>query len=342
MSNYDPIDIDTGKPIDHHHGGHHWYHKHSGKFWWAFVCCVLVVLFLILLFWGLSYSYCNETYYHVHELKNQINSQNKQFSSQGLYSIAGAISSKSEYNLCLSHMAPYHTVNMGGGGSGGNNTGTNVILLEKTDTSKYEENRGVKNYVVKLLFNVRYNVAPKNLGYDVEKLGIRPDERYMVVHFEVVSKYPQFSSIRFVESTIDTYRDIITTRRIITICSNEMSGSARSCGRYATMENMLIMNNTRIFPMDHVPSHIKNKTGSGGGTIRPKNDPDEDEDMDEDYDGYGEDDNGDIEHDNTQDSRNKLIDEISHTRLFHILFYKESGNNEYISLSIEPTQCGVN
>ena len=50
----------------------------------------------------------------------------------------------------------------------------------------------------------------------------------------------------------------------------------------------------------------------------------------------------DVEHDASLESRNRLIDEISHVRLFHIHFYKESGDSEYISLSIEPTRCGMN
>lgn len=329
MATYDPIlDIDTGKPIDQpYKSGGHWYHKHNGKLWFGAVCCILVVVFVVLLLWGLSYSYCTETNYHVHELGKQMKAQNKQFSSQGLYSIAMAIGSKSEYNLCLSHMAPYHTMNMGGG-----TNDTDVILLEKTDTSKFSENRGTKNYVMKVLFNVRYNVEPKNLGYDIERLGIRSDERYMVVHFEVASKYTQFSSIRFIESTID-YKNMITPKRVITICSNDMSGSARSCGRYASLDDVLIMNNTRILPMDHIPSHIKNKTG-----VHPKNvDPEDDEDEDVD-----DEEEGNLEHDDSQDSRNQLIDEISHLRLFHVLFYKEAGDNEYLSLSIQPTQCGTN
>lgn len=322
MADYDTIvDMDTGKPIK----TTRWYGS-NGAMWFGIVCCILVVLGFLLLLWFVPYNYYyTDTNQHIYQVEQQMKSQSTQYSSQGLYSLGRAMSSKTEYDLCLSHMALYHLV------------GSDPVLMSKTDTSKFGENQAMKNYVIRNQFNLRYNVEPDKLGYDTKKLGIKKDERYMVLHYEIASSYTQFSAVRFVESTYDVIRKVVVPRRIVTICSNDPMGSTRKCS--LTHSDILIMNNTRIIYMDqpNIPTNNRNKT------IVPKDDDDEGEVNEEDI---VEDTNQDVDNNEVIDSTNNLINDISHIRLYHVNFYKEDvphgvggAYNEYVALSIEPTRC---
>src|SRR6478609_11702187 len=99
MSDYDKVvvDIDTAKPIGHKH---RWYHGHSATTWFAIVCCILVVLGFFLILWFVPYNYYwTDTNNHMYNIEQQMKAQSTHYSSQGLYSLGKALSTKTEYDL---------------------------------------------------------------------------------------------------------------------------------------------------------------------------------------------------------------------------------------------------
>lgn len=338
-------DIDTGKTIKTYRS---WYPDYSAKTWAVIVCCIVIVIVFGLFIFFMPWYYYNDNNYYIHQIEQQMKSQSTQFTSQGLYSLGRSLSSRTEYDLCLSHMTLYHIA-----------PGSDPAVLEVTVKSRFEENRLLKHHTIRTQFNLRYNVAPDKLGYDTNKLEMRKDERFVVLHYEVASSYAAFSSIRFIESTLDSKKSIVP-RRVVTLCSNDPSGLAKKCNRRsANFDGMLIMNNTRILHMDQP------NTGSGGGgkkhppsppgSTNPRNRTSniyvEPKDVDDEEEGEGgeeiEDSNEDVDYNEVRDNTNALINDITHTRFYNILFYREDkqsmkgGNDysEYVALSVEPTKC---
>jgi hypothetical protein len=318
------VDIETGKPISS--SERRWYGSGTGRYWFAAVCCIVVFFVLLLLLFFLPYNYYwNDTNNHMYQIEQQMKSQSTPYSSQGLYSLGRALSTKTEYDLCLSTNALYHLV-----------VGSDPVVMNKTDTSRYGESQSTKHYIIRNQFNLRYNVAPDKLGYDTKKLGIRKDEKYIVLHYEIASAYTQFSSVRFVESAYDVYKKMVLPRRIVTICSNDPMGSTRKCS--LTQGDIMIMNNTRIIYMDQPnlpPINGRNRT------VVPNN-----VDTNDGEDDIVEDANEDVDNNEIIDSTNALMNDISHIRLYHVLFYKEyiandsiASYGEYVALSIQPTRC---
>jgi hypothetical protein len=213
-----------------------------------------------------------------------------------------------------------------------NTTGSEERLL-LTDTSVPGLD-SQKNFVIKMKFNMRFNLRPDELGYDVEKLGIRADEKYLLLHYELATNYPHFSTIRLVESSLDLFSKTLQMRRIFTLCSNSPSATERRCNRLTTLSDNIVMNNTRISTMDQpqkynttssftrdIPDKFSGSGSGGGGGGSSK----------------------DLDQINNNANTQALEDEISNVRLFHVYFYREASSRdlygEYLALSIEPKVC---
>jgi hypothetical protein len=307
---YEPtaIDIDDFNADKPHHHHHPVVASVSSWRYWIFgVLCFLLFFLFFFLFWGTWATTNNETQQAISRIKSQLSpSSSKGFTTSGLYSVSSAFN-----QLSLCHMALYH----GTTDADGKNE-----RLQMTDAREFTEQ---ENYVVKTRFDMRFNVEPDQLGYDVRKLGISPDEKYLIVHYELASNYPFFSTIKLVESTLDIKTKTLIVKRELILCSNHPSSSERRCNRHTTLNDIIAMNNTRISPMDPVRRSDR-KNASKTTKVEPANDMDM---MDDD-----------------ERHVQQLEEEISNLRLFHLNFYRESSTSrdyykEYLSLSVEPAQC---
>lgn len=288
----------------HHHHHHNTYANTVSTIgaYKYFICAVFFFLFFglfLFLVWGSSTTQTTEIQQYVHRLETQFLS-GKGFSTNGLYTVTNAFN-----QLLLCHMALY------------NAPSGDTMKLVASDTTQFIENKEqIENFVIKTKFDIRFNMGPDQLGYDITKLGIRPDEKYMTVHYEVATNYPYFSTIKLVESTLDLRRRTLVTKREIVLCSNHPSSTERRCNRQTSLNDVIVMNNTRISPMDM----IKNATKTSGKI-------------------------SDDLMDNDEKYAQKLEDEISNLRLFHVYFYREAPAREfykeYLTLGIEPVQCSL-
>lgn len=305
---YEPtaIDIDdfnADKPHKYHHNTVV-ASVSSWRYWILGVFCILFFFLFFFLFYGIAWNTNETTQQQINTIKSQLTSTTpKGFTASGLYS------SISQLSLC--HMALYHGVTDAAGGE----------KLQLTDTREMMEQ---ENFIVKSRFDMRFNVEPDQLGYDVRKLGISPDEKYMLVHYEMATNYPFFSTIKLVESTLDMEKKSLIVKREIILCSNNPSSSERRCNRRTTLNDIIAMNNTRISPMDpSVRRADRRNTSKPTQTKTASNDMDV---MDDD-----------------ERHVHQLEEEISNLRLFHIQFYRETSSREsyreYLSLNAEPIQC---
>lgn len=312
---YEPtaIDIDDFNADKSHHHHHNAVvaTASSWRYWILGVFCFLLFFLFFFIFWGTAWNTTNETQQQINTIKSQLSTTTtKGFTAGGLYSVPSAAFNQ----LSLCHMALYHGETEAGGGE----------KLQLTDTRELTD---AENYVVKSRFDMRFNVEPDQLGYDVRKLGISPDEKYMMVHYEMASNYPFFSTIKLVESTLDMQRKTLIIKREIVLCSNNPSSSERRCNRRTTLNDIIAMNNTRISPMD--PLRKPNRKNTSKPTETKTTTTTTTNDMDV--------------MDDDERHVHQLEDEISNLRLFHIQFYRETPSRdfykEYLSLSIEPIQC---
>jgi hypothetical protein len=289
------IDIDDFNADKPHHHHPVVASVSSWRYWIFGVLCFLLFFLFFFLFWGTWATTNSETQQAISRIKSQLTPSSKGFTTSGLYSVPAGFN-----QLSLCQMALYH----GTTDSDGKNE-----RLQMTDAREFTEQ---ENYVIKTRFDMRFNVEPDQL-----------DEKYFIVHYELASNYPFFSTIKLVESTLDIKTKNLIVKRELILCSNHPSSSERRCNRHTTLNDIIAMNNTRISPMDPVRRSDR-KNASKTTKIEPANDMDM---MDDD-----------------ERHVQQLEEEISNLRLFHLNFYRESASTrdsykEYLSLSVEPSQC---
>lgn len=318
-------------------GYKHYCGKHYGKVWFIVFCCVVVFLIVLITYLALFNTGIERNQHHIHELDKKIATQNHDYSSTGVYSLASSVNLGTEYALTLCHRDLYHL----------HHKDTKMKRVS-IDEEGYRGVIGEKTYIIKTTFSLRYNVEAQDLGFNVAKYKLRSGDRYLVVHYEVVSSYGAFSTIKLVESTIDKER-LLKTKRDIVVCSDNPSynSGVRKCSRHGTLDNTMVLYNTHLFPMDTIPkkqpSTLKPVNSSvsrnKGPTQRTNNPPPEDDEVKLDDDGI------DLLTEE-KDGIHMLENELSHIRLFHLVFLKENTTqtrdkefNEYIVLAVEPTRC---
>lgn len=351
------MSYDVIEPQHHHRSHHnddhkeekHWAKQYAGWFWigiCAFFVLIIIVLFVV---WGTSW---NQISFHDRSLRDidrRLVAQKADFSSNGLYSLAASFKTHSEYDLWLCHMSMYELDRLAPDAPELFYQADRAQrLLGKPIVAQSLEDEAAQ-YMIKSRFWLRYNVPAEALGFNKAKLGMNDErvaeQRYLVVHYEVATSYAHFASVKLVEYSQDIYRKTMRMRREITLCSNAQQGTTRRCNDAASMDEILILNNTRVYQMDQVNSAMHTRpratpSAARGQPVRQEEERDEvgiDLLLDE------------------KESAAQLENEMANTRAFLLLFTRErtvagsasrtpargepTRQVEYVALAVEPTRC---
>jgi len=317
-----------------------WYNKHKGKFICVAVLLVMLLLGLIFFYWGFLDRFRDRTDRHFNDLEHRLASRGiggEMLGTNGLYGMASIFTARKEYTLSLCHRALYRLA-----------TADKREILVKSDTMQRvkalvtKQTIQEKSHVVKTRLELHYNLELRDIAARlrewgntmdlVKEWGLNGRERYLLLDYEVASNYAKFSTIKFVVSTEDIYRRVPRLKREVLLCSNR-PGSTRRCSSRATVDGLLLINNTLVLPMEQhspVPKNISSRTESETGT------PGKEENAEEGINLHGTD----------KEALHTLENDIANLRLFHIIFYKESTGvgdsaeyEEYIALIVEPSTC---
>ena len=319
----------------------------KNKGWLACVLIgVVLLLFLIgFLYWGRFDWYQGHNDHHMHQLEVKLNGaleaqrQSQRYATSGLYSLAAAFATRSEYGLSLCHQDDY-----------GTSTVNKIVHLVPSDASRraialaQKSDRSLQpGYPTHVRLEMRYNV---DLGPEAQrKLKMQEGELCETLHYELSSSYTAFSGVRLLVSTEDIYRGGQPTLiQEVLICSNR-PGSGRLCsGR----DGMLLMNDSLVMPVElpavEKENNKKNATTRSETQISAPPKSEQEDEMGMDLESATK----------TQDTpaRNlRLLEsQIANNRMFDLIFYQEttpeegrdnsaSDYSEYIVLTIRPTEC---
>lgn len=306
----------------------------------GFLCFFIVLIILAVFFfsywgWGTTQNTMN-----IQSLNTRLAAQHhSDFETEGLYSLAQTLQSRQPQTLALCHMGLYAAT-----------TASGVGLQPVRDTTTHlgeqqQHHSDVFYYVVKSRFALHFNVDAARAdayGFDLSRLSRAADERYQMIHYEIASSYTDFSTIKLVESELDLSKRSLRVKREFIACSNNPLLAVKRCGNL--IDGRLVMNNTRLEPMDVAHKEKKNKTGdanlSTATTTKQQTPPATKATVVATEEGI------DLtpEH---QESLRALKSEISHVRLYHVVCYKsetplnrdDETFRETVLLRIELNKC---
>lgn len=286
------------------------------------LCILMTIGLLFVVSWIWSGSIQNHNNHFIHQLDQRLSSgHHSDFTTNGLYSLTNTFKTGETNVLSLCHLALYSK--------------NGEMLQPKNTDSNYKSDPTTTTtdpfYIIKSYFNIKYNANFYNNDI-YKKLNIDPSERYLLIHYELASNFDQFSSIKLIESEINLRTKSLQLKKEFIVCSNNPSIEVKRC--QLQNDGILLMNNTRLLYMDN-PSHYNENND------KPINDiPLEKNDSHHIKDHSGI----DITPGYRENLRD-LKDDISHLRLYHLLFYKTDSSgrdsifNENIILSISLNKC---
>lgn len=303
---------------------------------WFIALCFLLLLIIIVVVavlvpWNTTTT--QSTAQKVRTLEDRLAEQHRSdFDTEGLYSLSEAFNSRQLHTLALCHMALYQAPAAGG-----------VPLSVVGDASQHiGEKHGANQYfVIKAHFNMQFNADAAALGDLVRRVKLDAyGERYELVHYEMASNYLDFSTVKLVESELDTHKKTLKLKREFIACSNNPALSVKRCGNL--VDGLMVINNTRLMVMDNPlydsPSKKakSNATAAKATTLPGKPAKVAAVDDEQGVDLMSE----------AKESLLALKREITHLRMYHIMFYhaeKQARDSdtfqESLVLTIEPNKC---
>ena len=311
------------KPYSHNHHQHHgkhyhkdsWYHRYGRDgTWGAWICIAFFGIFflttiILLIVYGVQW---NQTNSHVDALVAKMANENSRLTNNGIYTVSNsAAHHKIEYDLSLCHVDMYQLSD--------NPEDPSLVPMNSSMGREEEE-----TYFAQTHLSMRYNVEAEKLLIDGFK-G-RGRGKYLVLNYEFLTNYPEFSTIRLVESTLDVYTKRVRPTKDIILCSNNPSRrrEAPRCSRLTTADDLMVLNNTDFYPMDS--STKINRESSLAPTTTSRDSQEEEDDEGE------------------EDEEILLEEDITDLRFYELYCYRETDDKdddfiEYLSLVIKPSRC---
>lgn len=313
------------KPYAHNHHHHH-HGKHKDSYynryvrdgtWGAWICIGFFFIFflvtiILLIVYGVQW---NETNYHMHQLESKMKTENARLTNNGIYTVSNsAAHHKIEYDLSLCHLEMYQL--------GPNDQDPALVPMSNAlERGGNEED----TFFVQSVLSMRYNVEAEKVLID----GFRGKGRgkYLILNYEFLTNYPQFSTIRLVESSLDVYEKSIRMTKDIILCSNNPSRrrEAPRCSRLTTADDLMLLNNTDFYPMES-----STKLVVRGSSLAPTT--------------TSRDASEDVEEEEEEEEEVVLEEDITDLRFYELYCYRETDDKdddflEYLALVIKPTRC---
>ncbi len=318
---------------------------------WLAVACFgifLVVVILIAVLWPYTVTTTQSNAMHIQSLNERLAAQHRSdFETEGMYSLARAFHTRQPHTLALCHLGMYRVASVGG------TTGDTLRPVQDVGSHLGEHKGDAQYYVVKAHFNMQFNVDALTLsGVAARKLQAQLevyDERYELVHYEMASSFIDFSTVKLVESELDTHKNALKIKREFIACSNNPALNVKRCRNL--VDGLLVMNNTRLVTMDnplydnkkkHAPATPNATVGGTGRTTTTNTVKSGVKQTSELESEQGIDLTPEV-----KESLKALKSEITHLRMYHIMFYRAekgrdaSGDNykENLILTVEPNKC---
>lgn len=199
-------------------------------------------------------------------------------------------------------------------------------------------------YMLDIKLTLTFNVDPMLYMRDLQQIDI--DRHYMTVAYLISSNYAHFSTIKLVETGLDTRnKALIRTNEVILCSDNPNNQYARSCTANNGGEESIFIKNTKLLAMSKlVPwsgsntQKRKNTTRTTEPTLKPS--------------GSATTDNGqyDITHTDSNINSYKVSDDFTRDlRMYNLVFYRllpqTESNTRFATLkeepvlSIKPSKC---
>lgn len=315
------------KPYTHNHHHHHgkhkdsYYHRWKDGTWGAWICigffCIFFLTTIILLIvYGVQW---NETNHHMDALEAKMKTENARLTHNGIYTVSNsAAHHKIEYDVSLCHVEAYRL--------SVDEQDPTLKLVNDTDTLESDEE---DTFSVQAVLSMRYNVEAEKLLIDGFKGRARG--KYLVLNYEFLTNYAEFSTIRLVEYSLDIYEKRISATKDIYLCSNNPSRRRDTprCSRLTTGDGLMFLNNTDFYPMESSTKLVVR----GSSTSVPTTSRDASEDGEEE--GEGE-----------EEEEVVLEDDVTDLRFYKLYCYRETDDKdddflEYLALTLKPTRCAT-
>lgn len=310
------------KPYSHNHHHHHHHNQKKKDSYYqryvrdgsigAWICIGFFGIFflttiILLIVYGVQW---NETNYHMHQLEIKMATENSRLTNNGIFTVSNsAAHHKIQYSLSYCHLDMYQL----------SENEEDPLLVPMNSALGREEQ---ETYFIQSVLSMQYNVEPDKILIDGFKGKGRG--KYMILDYEFLSNYPEFSTIRLVESSLDIYEKSIRHTKDIILCSNNPSKrrDAPRCSRLTTADDLMILNSTDFFPMESSTKLVIRDTPS---TFAPTS-----RDM--------------TEEEEEEEEEVILEDDITDLRFYELYCYRETDDKdddfiEYLSLIVKPSTC---
>ena len=212
-----------------------------------------------------------------------------------------------------------------GGGRGGKSGGRTVEYDDGEEDSEKD------TYSVNLALDLRYNVGSEKLMRDEGE--VKKNERFFIARYELTSNFPEFSTIRLVESSHDIYERRNKINRDIILCSDN-GRAVDHCSRHTNADGIITLNRTQLFQMSSNRRVVLGNKASPSETQAP---PPTQESIPEEV--------GEEEEKEEEEEEEYVVDDVVTNLQFYelYLYRKTDGGNkasdEYVALVITPTRC---
>lgn len=320
------------RPNQHNHHHHHknkaYYERLREASWATWICLGFFFVFFVAITITLIV-YCvqwNNTNNHIYALEQKLAMEKSRLTSNGIYTVSNSAEHhKIQYDISLCHMEMYQL----------SDTGDDPILTKPKNITEARERGGEDDdtFQARVFLSMRYNVEADQLLAQSNVKG-RVRGKYMILNYEFLTNYAEFSTVRLVEKTYDFYRKQNIVTKDVLLCSDNPSkrSHATRCSRMTDADGIMLLNNTDFYPMDNARKLAIR--GSLSPTSTNSRDAVEDvEPIEEEEEERGEEEEVPV-----------LEEEISDSRFYELYCYRETDDkdddfNEYLSLIITPEKC---
>ena len=245
-------------------------------------CCFLIVLFLILFFVSASYWWREDNFqHHMNKIVTDLIEQNSlqtdtknmvSFSAlayNALKKVTGnSLFKANRMGLCYTDMVATKMAPA---------TPTGVIPVLTTVVDQWQSENDMYYYALDFKITLEFDVDTSNYVLNAQHLD--QTLRYMTLSYLITSSYTRFSTIKLIESGLDTHTQSLMRTKEVVLCSNNPIFNARPCASIGnggvSHATSIFIKNTKLVTMSKLVPWVERKntttttTTTTTGTTKP-------------------------------------------------------------------------
>lgn len=248
---------------------------------WAF-CCVIVVGAIIFVVVAIVYFNREDNFQHhmngvIDELINQNTQQTDSKNMVSFSALAVRALNKARTLLGGTRMAICYTELLSAyiPPPGSNHQQGPPPLTVVADQLSTKDEDNTRQYALDFKITMEFDVDASN--YVLNSQHLDQSQRYMTLSYLITSTYTRFSTIKLVESGLDTYQQRLIRTKEIILCSNNPLMTAKPCVATNVGDALtsIFIKNTKLATMSKLVPWVDRsaRNASGGGKPRPTQAP---------------------------------------------------------------------